>query len=147
MMGEYPSISQVFVHERDLYLAHSLWGAALSAHASVCHGRDHGYALGHNHGAPGTVVGVVGMGHVAGIIKHWGKTTEEQISEITIVPEPSLQSRIIRKTIKITFYMLLGYGTYKFSRKVFNFPSDALISTAVTRVPELVNKPLKMFKK
>jgi pheromone shutdown protein TraB len=144
MMGEYPSISQVFVHERDLYLAHSLWGAALSAHASVCHNRDHGHPLGSETGA---VVGVVGMGHVAGIIKHWGKTTEEQISEITIVPEPSLQSRIIRKTIKISFYALLGYGTFKLSRKLFDFPSDALISRTVKGVPELVNKPLNMFRK
>ena len=69
MTGEYPTISRVFVDERDLYLAHSLWLAAMSD----------GYG---NAGMNGPIVGVVGMGHVPGIVKNWGKVTEEEISAV-----------------------------------------------------------------
>lgn len=36
MTGEFPSITRVFVNERDLYLAHSLWVTATS------HAHDNG---------------------------------------------------------------------------------------------------------
>jgi pheromone shutdown protein TraB len=73
MTGEYPSISRVFVDERDLYLAHSLWLAATSESAHLPGGPEVN---------SGPIVGVVGMGHVPGIVKNWGTTTEETISSI-----------------------------------------------------------------
>lgn len=67
MTGEFPAISRVFVSERDTYLAHSLWLAATSTSHP-------------NQGGP--IVGIVGMGHVAGIARNWGKTTEDEIAQL-----------------------------------------------------------------
>jgi pheromone shutdown protein TraB len=69
MTGEFPALSYVFVHERDLYLAHSL---ALAAQpVPTPYGVE-----------PAKVVGVVGIGHVPGIVAHWGKVGEEDITPI-----------------------------------------------------------------
>ncbi|ODM88581.1 TraB domain-containing protein [Orchesella cincta] len=65
MTGEFPSITEVFGNERDVYLAHSLYLAATSD-------RSNG----------GPIVGVVGMGHVPGIVKNWAKTSEDQIADL-----------------------------------------------------------------
>ena len=72
MAGEFPALSQVFVAERDLFLAHSLQMAAdaIPVHAL---GPD-GQKL--EEFNPPTVVGVVGIGHMPGIIQHWGKVTK-----------------------------------------------------------------------
>ncbi|CAL8108596.1 unnamed protein product [Orchesella dallaii] len=103
MTGEFPSITEVFVNERDVYLAHSLFLAATSdAHR--------------NNGGP--VVGVVGMGHVPGIVKNWNKTTEEQVNLLDKIPETPISSIIIRKTIKFSLYAITGFLVFKAGRSI-----------------------------
>ncbi|PIK47482.1 putative traB domain-containing protein [Apostichopus japonicus] len=71
--GEFPGLSSVFVTERDLFLAQSLKGCAQPVprpdSLTGCY-------------LP-IVVGVVGMGHVPGIISNWTKeVTREEIANI-----------------------------------------------------------------
>lgn len=102
MADEYPIFRDVFVTERDLYLTHSLMVAALPADANP---------------RPVTVVGVVGIGHTAGIIKNWGNVDESQLASILSVSPPKLSSRVFKFTVKYGMLMLLGYGIYKFIKK------------------------------
>ena len=60
----------MFVSERDLFLAHSLQMSADSLPS---------YSAGSGVPSPRVVVGVVGIGHVPGIVANWGKVTKEQI--------------------------------------------------------------------
>ncbi|PIK45996.1 putative traB domain-containing protein [Apostichopus japonicus] len=71
--GEFPGLSSVFVTERDLFLAQSLKGCAQPVprpdSLTGCY-------------LP-IVVGVVGMGHVPGIVSNWTKeVTREEIANI-----------------------------------------------------------------
>ena len=59
------TFSKAFVSERDLFLAHSLQMASDSIPSMAA--------------SPRVVVGVVGIGHVPGIVENWGKVTKEQI--------------------------------------------------------------------
>jgi len=61
MRGEYPALSRVFVEERNEFLAYTL---RKCAQAIPIETTDTGFV-------PAVVVGVVGMGHVAGIVKNW----------------------------------------------------------------------------
>ncbi len=59
--------------ERDLFLAHSLQVAADSIPMHAMPGRV-------GEGAdPVVVVGVVGIGHVPGILSNWGKVTKDDV--------------------------------------------------------------------
>lgn len=69
MTGEFPALSEVFVKERDLYLTHSLQLACLPQRTAT------GVT-------PVRVVGVVGIGHVSGIVQHWGKVKTSDIPPI-----------------------------------------------------------------
>lgn len=104
MAGEYPEFRDVFVTERDLYLCHSLQVAAtqhvpdgVSPHAV----------------RPLVVVGVVGIGHVAGITQHWGKVNSDRIPEITTIPKPTRRSRVLKFAVKWTVLGAIGYGVYR----------------------------------
>ena len=70
MTGEFPTLSRVFVQERDLCLAHSMQLAATDAAS------DAGLSV------PTAVVGVVGIGHVAGIKRHFGHVTENDVRKV-----------------------------------------------------------------
>jgi len=109
MAGEFPALSQVFVAERDLFLAHSLQMAAdaIPVHALGPDGEKlEGFT-------PPTVVGVVGIGHMPGIIEHWGKVTREQVKEVVRVDPPSTLGRVIRFTVKTAFWGGCLYGVYR----------------------------------
>lgn len=103
MTGEFPELSQVFVTERDIYLAYSLQMAALPQLSP----------LSHEVATPSTVVGVVGIGHVPGIKERWGKVKDEDIPAILHIPESSNTSKIIRKCLRFSVYGLGLYGIYK----------------------------------
>lgn len=62
MAEEFPALKRVFVVERDMYLCHSLQVAAFQPRREPCR-----------------IVGVVGIGHVSGIVEHWGKITPKDI--------------------------------------------------------------------
>lgn len=110
MAGEFPAFSDVFVKERDLYLCHSLQVAALPITQDIGN---------HAHIQPLKVVGVVGIGHAAGIAENWGKVRPEDIPTILKIPPTSLGTRVLKIGIK---YGLIGctlYAVYKVAKPVF----------------------------
>nr|CAG4641922.1 EOG090X0AQH [Eurycercus lamellatus] len=114
MTGEFPPLSRVFVQERDLCLAHSMQLAATDAAKDA------------NLTEPPTVVGVVGIGHVAGMSRYFGHVTEADVRKVMKIPPPSRGRRIFVVSIKLSLAGLLCYGCYKIAPKVplpFNLPS------------------------
>uniref|UniRef100_A0A182IMJ6 TraB n=1 Tax=Anopheles atroparvus TaxID=41427 RepID=A0A182IMJ6_ANOAO len=104
MAGEFPAFGRVFIDERDLYLCHSLQLAALP--------------LRHSDGTeePVRVVGVVGIGHAAGIARHWGKVDTASIESIITIPPASFGHRMLRYGVKYGLLSLAAYGVFRFAR-------------------------------
>ena len=102
--GEFPSFGKVLLDERDLYLAYSLQLAS----KPIPHVKKPGQLY------PSTVVGVVGIGHVEGISKNFGKVKDSDISPIMTNPPPSIMSIILVKGFKYTTLCILGYGIYRY---------------------------------
>ncbi|CAH2075395.1 unnamed protein product, partial [Iphiclides podalirius] len=96
MAEEFPALKRVFVVERDMYLCHSLQIAALQPRNEPCR-----------------IVGVVGIGHVAGIVEHWGKVTPQDITPLLVIPPPSLSTRIIRVSVRVACAGAITYAVYK----------------------------------
>lgn len=103
MTGEFPALSKVFVQERDVYLAYSL---RLAASPMPCMANPSGEQ-------PTVVVGVVGIGHVPGIIENWESVTDSDIPPIMKIPEPSLSSKVFKHTIKVSLLSLAVFGCWK----------------------------------
>ena len=109
MAGEFPALSDVFVGERDIFLAHSLQMAAdaIPPHSLGPQGqRLECYS-------PPTVVGVVGIGHTPGIVAHWGRVSQAQVKAVVQVSPPSLASRVLTGTIKTAVWAGCLYGAYR----------------------------------
>ncbi|CAH0407828.1 unnamed protein product [Chilo suppressalis] len=96
MAEEFPALKRVFVVERDMYLCYSLQVAALQERREPCR-----------------VVGVVGIGHVAGIVEHWGKIKQQDIAPLLKIPPESLSTRVLRASVRIACVGLLVYAGYK----------------------------------
>lgn len=62
------------------------------------------------------MVGVVGIGHMPGIVRLWPNDQSGKIEEIMHIPPPSLTSIAIRYTIRISLLSLGGYMIYKYVR-------------------------------
>ncbi|XP_046386361.1 traB domain-containing protein isoform X2 [Ischnura elegans] len=128
LTGEFPAFSRVFVAERDLYLANSLQMAALPI---PCPSSPLGYI-------PAKVVGVVGIGHVPGIVQHWGKVDQDAIPAIMEVPAPSLTSRVLKITVKASLLGLLVWGCVRilpippFSRDIARGAENSLRTIKAT---------------
>lgn len=104
MAGEFPAFGRVFVQERDLYLCHSLQVAALPQQ------RKDGTIR------PVSVVGVVGIGHAAGIVKHWGKVESAAIASIVTIPPASFSHKAAKFVLKYGTLGLCAYGVFRFVR-------------------------------
>lgn len=61
--ASFPEFKRVLIDERDICLAHSLRSAADAASNELVQGGQ----------SPVKVVGVVGLGHVSGIVRNWNK--------------------------------------------------------------------------
>jgi len=110
MAGEYPSFTQVLVEERDTFLAHSM-RVAVEGPWRVAPQNDDGGAA----EAP-VVVGVVGIGHVQGIVKKWDTVTQDDVAEVVKIPEASRSLRLTRLALKSSFVLLSIYGGYRILR-------------------------------
>ncbi|CAF0727149.1 unnamed protein product [Adineta steineri] len=87
MSDEYPELSRVFVSERDQYLSYSLRKCAQQIPIET---NQTGFV-------PATVVGVVGIGHVQGIIKQWNQppiNDVQHLMKLTINDEPIRRSSV-----------------------------------------------------
>lgn len=113
LAGEYGGLKTVLLDERDIYLAHSIYSLAQRYETSL---------------GPRDVVAVVGVGHVAGIVEHWGKTTDEEVRALNEIPAPSMSQVIVFKIFKYGTLALLSYGIYK------------TVNSAIHVVPKLYHK-------
>lgn len=98
MTGEFPAFGDVFVHERDLYLCHSLQCAA------------------HYRARTNKVVGIVGIGHMAGIEKHWMKVTQDMVRKTLQIPPPSRGKRVFKFCFKYGLISVAAYGVFRAAR-------------------------------
>ncbi|XP_055524672.1 traB domain-containing protein [Wyeomyia smithii] len=104
MAGEFPAFGRVFVEERDLFLCYSLQVAAMPQQTA-------------NGGTqPVNVVGVVGIGHAAGIARHWGKVEHTSIASILTIPPASFSHRAAKLVLKYGTLGLCAYGMFRFMR-------------------------------
>jgi len=102
MAGEFPAFGEVFVNERDLYLCYSLQMASMRAKVMELPGK------------PVNVVGVMGIGHCAGITKIWNKQgLVEEIPKIMIIPPAKLSTRIFKNTVKYGTTAGIGYLIFR----------------------------------
>jgi len=108
MAGEYPEMSKVFVEERDTFLAYSLKQAALEIPIhDATRPRE-----------PRVVVGVVGLGHVAGIVNKFESVTSQEVEQVISIPPPSKSAEYMKIVFRIGFYSLAAYGVYRFAQKI-----------------------------
>lgn len=101
-IGATAGIYKAFVTERDLVLCHSLQYAAVKQRDPVSGTLK-----------PLNVVGVVGIGHSAGIVKNWGHVTTAQVKDFMVVPPERMSVRLARPSIRIGLIALCGYGVYR----------------------------------
>ncbi|KAL8559166.1 hypothetical protein ACOMHN_048413 [Nucella lapillus] len=114
MTGEFPALSQVFVEERDVFLTHSL---KMAARPREHPGKPEGKTKDSRWFrliAPTVVVGVVGIGHVPGIIANWPK--EQDIKSIITIPSGSMLGKVVRWSIRASLLCVLSYGCYRLYR-------------------------------
>ena len=100
----------MLVEERDTFLAHSM-RVAVEGPWRVAPQKDDGGAA----EAP-VVVGVVGIGHVQGIVKKWDTVTKEDVAEVVKIPEASRSMRLTKFVVKTSFVLLSIYGGYRVLR-------------------------------
>ncbi|XP_076106135.1 traB domain-containing protein-like isoform X2 [Mytilus galloprovincialis] len=110
MTGEFPALSEVFVSERDVFLTHSLKNAALPLRST-----EEPHEL-----QPTTVVGVVGIGHMPGIIQNWPKEKHD-LREITSIPKGSIVGKLFVWSFRLTFIGVLSYGCFKVYKWTFPY--------------------------
>lgn len=97
---EFPSITKSFVTERDMFLAHTLQKSADFQKTS-------GGIL-----RPVKVVGIIGIGHIKGIMKYWEKVDHLQIKEFLKIPPQKMSVQIATFCVKYGLAALVGYGSY-----------------------------------
>ncbi|KAJ0179805.1 hypothetical protein K1T71_004396 [Dendrolimus kikuchii] len=88
----FKKIFHVFVDERDKCLAYSLQECVLDNPR---------------------VLAVVGMGHVDGIMKYYGKMKQEDIVPLLFLPPRPYYTVLLRKGLRLTFYFVLFSFFYK----------------------------------
>ena len=59
------------------------------------------------------VVGVVGIGHVPGIVQNWETVQPEDVAKVLVIPPMSKTERFTRIVIRTTFLGLTLYTGYK----------------------------------
>lgn len=105
MTGEFPGLSEVFVKERDTFLAHSLKHAAQPLPHPIVPGAY----------LPSVVVGVVGMGHVPGIKDNW-EELQYDIKDIMTMPEEGFMSKIFRFGVRLSLISILTFACWRVYR-------------------------------
>lgn len=98
--SEFPSITKSFLTERDMFLAHTLKKSADFQKTS-------GGIL-----RPVKVVGIIGIGHMKGIMKYWENVDQRQIKEFMKIPPQTLSVKFATFFAKYGLAALVGYGSY-----------------------------------
>lgn len=104
----FPSVYRSFVTERDQILAHNLMLATKLGSSMMRNLEGNGQGQGNNDNGriyKTTVVGVVGMGHMNGIVKNFGRTKTEEIRKM-------MQLDLSSKKPPVTFRNLIKLLTF-----------------------------------
>jgi len=101
---EFPTLAQVLLKERDIYLA-SFLKEAVQQRVLMPNGESR----------PPVVVAVVGIGHKAGIIEHFGKTfdSKQMLRSLEIIPENSESSRVLLYMVRLSVFGMTAYTCFK----------------------------------
>ncbi|XP_043238532.1 uncharacterized protein LOC122390029 [Amphibalanus amphitrite] len=102
MAGDFPGLGEVFVNERDVFLCASLADAARVVPCNTLAGWR-----------PSRTVGVVGMGHVPGMIRNWGKVDHRDQAALMSRRPPTLLGRAVWFTFRVTFWGAVAYAVYR----------------------------------
>ena len=66
---------------------------------------------------PPVVVGVVGIGHVTGIVQKFNTVCPTDVAKVIQLPPTSQSSKYIKSAIRGVFWTLTAYGIYKVLQK------------------------------
>lgn len=127
LASELPALSHVFVNERDTVLTNSLMVAA--------------NCVNEPYGRPVNVVGVVGMGHVAGIKELWLSEECRDVSHLMTIPPSHWSTRLFWGTLMWSVQSIFTVGLYWLGRTICKFISRKLstnvASTTTAALPVL----------
>ena len=124
-------MSRVFVQERDLYLAHSLKLAAnrpFGHHGSTSKSPTQDLT-----NEEPVVVGVVGIGHVPGIVQNWETVKPEDVAKVVFIPPMTRAEQITRLTIRMSFACLTLYTGYRLFKNPVSKAISVIQQTVMTR--------------
>ena len=62
------------------------------------------------------VVGVVGIGHVPGIVQNWETVCPEDVAKVVFIPPMSTAERMTRLVIRVSFASIAMYSGYRLFR-------------------------------
>lgn len=91
--GQIPAIYNAFVRERDEILSYSLQYAARKLPKKT-----------------GAVVGIVGIGHVRGVKRHWGRVTEERVKALMTLPAVNARTKTSKNGLLSLALMVMSIG-------------------------------------
>lgn len=104
--AQFPILGRVFVDERDRYLARTIFDFA-----AMPQPHQHLF-LPTQAKEPLVLVAVVGMGHVAGIVRYWDAAETIDRRSLCSIPEPSRAGALIQRGLKWGAIGGLLYGSY-----------------------------------
>jgi pheromone shutdown-related protein TraB len=106
LAGYLPGVKETLIDERDRYLAAKIWAAAGGGDEAAGTSRQ-----------PGSVVAVVGAGHLQGIKAHLGKLAagEESpdVADLDLIPKPGFFSKAAGWIIPVLIAALIAAGFFR----------------------------------
>lgn len=93
------------------------------------------------------IVGVVGIGHAVGITKLWPINQHPFLKDILTVPPPSLSSKVIKITFRISLLTVGGYLIYRFVPvpKAFKATCENIVHKVLVNIRQIhVVSPVKV---
>ncbi|XP_013395138.1 traB domain-containing protein isoform X2 [Lingula anatina] len=106
----FPGGYKVIMEERDVYLTHSLKMAA----QALPHPKETGRMK------PAVVVGVVGLGHLPGIVDNWNKELDpEAVTKTYLISDRLRNIKCVALLVKMTFIGTFVYVSYKVTHSLF----------------------------
>lgn len=93
------------------------------------------------------IVGVVGIGHVVGITKLWPTNQHPYLKDILTIPPPSLSSKVIKITFRISLLTIGGYLIYRYVPvpKALKTTCENLVHKVLVNVRQIQLSPVKVW--
>ncbi|CAI4229566.1 unnamed protein product [Auanema sp. JU1783] len=108
MAGDFPSLSKIFVEERDDFMKLVLHKLMMS---HTVEKRAAWRKLQNVPWEPVNIVAVVGIGHTLGITTRWDTLVDGE--PLMTIPPPSVTGKVVKFTVKYAFYGAVGYLLFR----------------------------------